>query len=405
MKRFLLALLLCIICAGTFAGGGRAQTVVPATTPAPAPTGISAPTAQAPAQAPTPAPTAFLTPTPVPTTQPISAAGYRALLQTAIDKIKVVQKRPTANLSAILKPLDGRFSVKRADGRVQTVDGDEWNRLLSGVAGPYVAKLSRAQTRDVRGSLEKRVQSLDDWTTPRAGGYYAAFDAQKVVSDAVAQGQIRVGPPPAQQFVGNTTSAIGKAIDNFFKWLGGLFPRPSTPSPSFTAPDLSWLWFVFWAIMLSLLGLLLFLAARALSGGSFSLWGWGKRRKKSEVELRDEDAALFQLAPEELRDRADIFASQGNFREALRHRFISLLVLLDARGTWRYDIRRTNWEHIAALRRDETKRPLVAPLSDLTRAFDRVRYGDAPCDEDGWNSFQSGVRQIEAQVGGRAVAR
>ena len=135
------------------------------------------------------------------------------------------------------------------------------------------------------------------------------------------------------------------------------------------------------------------------------MWGLGRRRKKTEVELRDEDAELFQLAPEELRDRADQFAAVGNFREALRHRFISLLVLLDARGTWRYDVRRTNWEHIAALRRDESKRPLVAPLSDLTRAFDRVRYGGGNCDENGWTQFQDGVRTIEAQVGGKAVAR
>ncbi len=395
MKRLFVALLLCGSCLWA-----RAQTALPSGTVAP--TGTAKPTTT---RTPLPTATPFLTPTPSPTALPLAAANYRARLQGAVDQIKQVEKRPPTNVRNILKPLDTPFIVKRADGKTQTVKGDEWDRLLSGVAGPDASKLSREQTSALRGALEKRIVALDDWTTTRAGGYYSSLDAQKVVNDAIARNAIRVGPPPLQQFIGNIKQGLETAISNFFKWLASLLPKPKMPPISGTMPDLSWLWFVFWAIMLSLLGVLLFLAARALSGGSFSFWGLGKRRKKSDVELRDEDAALFQLAPEELRDRADQFAAQGNFREALRHRFISLLVLLDARGTWRYDVRRTNWEHIATLRKDETKRPLVAPLSELTRAFDRVRYGDAPCDEEGWNSFQSGVHQIETQVGGRAVAR
>ncbi len=385
MKRFFLALSLLVSC---FAA--RAQT----------------PTSPSPTSTPLPAPTPFLTPTPKPASKTIPAATYRALLQSALDQIERIEKRPPSDVRSLLKPLDAPFVVKRADGQTQSVRGDEWNQILTGATGQTPAKLSREATRALKGSLQKRLRALDDWTTPRANGaYYTSVDAQKVVDEAVAKNQIRVGPPPLQKWIGDIQTAVITAIGNFFKWLGSLLPKAKTPSLTAKAPDLSWLWFVFWAIMLSLFGLLMFLAVRALSGGSFTLWGFGRRRKKTEVELRDEDAALFQLAPEELRDRADNFAAQGNFREALRHRFISLLVLLDARGTWRYDVRRTNWEHIAALRRDESKRPLVAPLSDLTRSFDRVRYGGATCDEEGWNSFQSGVRGIEAQVGGRAIAR
>lgn len=385
MKRFFLALVL-LLSACAFVG---AQTPKP----------LSSAT-------PFPSPTTFQTPSPTPLTKTIPAATYRALLQSALDKVEAAQKKPTSNVKSAIAPLDAPFLVKRADGQTQKVRGDEWNRLLSGVSGPNAAAMSHDETLRIKGSLRKRIAALDDWTTPRANGYYVAVDAQKVVNDAVAKGRIRVGPPPLQKFMASVSTAIGNVISNFFKWLAGLLPKP-TPAAATTGSlkAWGWLWFLFWAIMAGLLVLLLFLAARALSGGSFSLWGIGKRRKKSDVELRDEDAALFQLAPEELRDRADNFAAQGNFREALRHRFISLLVLLDARGTWRYDVRRTNWEHIAALRRDESKRPLVDPLSDLTRSFDRVRYGGGECDENGWTQFQSGVRQIETLVGGRAVAR
>jgi len=389
MKRFLLTLALLVTCSGAFA-----QT--PATTPSPkasaTPTATATPTRSA-TPAPTKAPAGAKT---------LSVAAYRALLQGALDGLKKVERRPPVNATPILKPLNAVITVKRDDGQTQTVRGDDWSRLLSGVYGGNPAKMTRAGASELDAHLRGHLKALDEWATKRGGAYYASFDAQKVIRDAVARGQIRIAPPAYELWLANAKDALANAWGNFWKWVASLFPKVKAPATGPNLPNLSWLWFVFWAILLGLLGLLIFLAARALSGGSFSLWGIGKRRKKGEDELRDEDAALFQLAPDELRDRADAFAQSGNFREALRHRFISVLVLLDTRGTWRYDIRRTNWEHIAGLRRDESKRPLVAPLSNLTRAFDRVRYGGAPCDEEGWQEFQNGVREVESLVGGKA---
>jgi hypothetical protein len=116
-----------------------------------------------------------------------------------------------------------------------------------------------------------------------------------------------------------------------------------------------------------------------------------------DAVLEGEDAQLLLLPPTELRSRADEYAAQGNFREALRHRYLALLVQLDTRGVWRYDARRTNWEHIAALRRQENKQILVSPLSELTRRFDRVRYGGAACDIEQWQQFDADARQFESQ--------
>lgn len=395
MRRLFLIFALAGLCAGV-----RAQAPRPT---AGAPLALKTPVAaKTPIAAPTPLATSAATKTKsAAKTRTLSSSAYRALLQNTLDRLRTLEKRAPLDARPLLKPLDNPFLVKRADGQSQPVRGDEWNRALSGLYGGNAAKMTRTQAKSLELQLRGHLRSLDDWTTKRNGAYYSAFDAQQVVDEAVASGQIRIGPPPAQQWIADVYGAIGNAITNFFKWLAALLPKPKAPVTGVSVPDLSWLTFVFWALMAALLGLLLFLAARALSGGSFSLWGLGKRRKGVE-ELRDEDAALFQLAPDELRDRADAFAASGNFREALRHRFISVLVLLDARGTWRYDIRRTNWEHIALLRREEAKHPLVAPLSDLTRAFDRVRYGGAPCDESGWNEFQAGVRQVESLVGGRA---
>ena len=103
--------------------------------------------------------------------------------------------------------------------------------------------------------------------------------------------------------------------------------------------------------------------------------------------LEGEDQALLRLPPDELLDRAQAFASQNNFREALRHRYLSLLLLLDARGVWRYDRRRTNWEHIARLKSSNAAQSGVQSLSDLTLRFDRVRYGNESCDQNAWLQF------------------
>ncbi|HEX8465660.1 MAG TPA: DUF4129 domain-containing protein, partial [Abditibacterium sp.] len=126
------------------------------------------------------------------------------------------------------------------------------------------------------------------------------------------------------------------------------------------------------------------------------------RTKSRVAELEGEDAQLLLLPPDELRLRAEEYAARGEFREALRHRYLALLLQLDARGVWRYDARRTNWEHIAGLRRSESKTALVAPLSDLTRRFDRVRYGGAPCDQGQWADFNSDTQNLENQSGAPA---
>ncbi|HEX8832823.1 MAG TPA: DUF4129 domain-containing protein, partial [Abditibacteriaceae bacterium] len=59
---------------------------------------------------------------------------------------------------------------------------------------------------------------------------------------------------------------------------------------------------------------------------------------------------------------------------------------------------RTNWEHLGALRGAATTAPLVAPLAELTRRFDRVRYGNARCSQADWQIFESDVSAVEQKI-------
>ena len=98
--------------------------------------------------------------------------------------------------------------------------------------------------------------------------------------------------------------------------------------------------------------------------------------------------------------RASSSASSGEKAKApwgrLRRLYIALLLNLDARGVWRYDARRTNWEHIHALEKNTAHHALVAPLADITHRFDRVRYGNADCNRDDWDAFERDVTKVEA---------
>ena len=360
-------------------------------------------------------PTATPLPPPGKTAKPVtvSAAQYRAQRVAARAQLEALAKRSgggARDATKILKALDKPQIVRRADGATQRADGNQWSALAAGVplagAGEKfdVKSLQRDEIKSFERDLDAEITELDAWNTPTNGAYYKPVDAGAIVAQLEKSGQIRTGPTWLQARIQAIKKWASDTLSNFFNWLGSLFPS-FTPAPGAAVPDLSWLIFVFWAIVASLLAFLLFAAYRVFAGNI----RWRGRRKKNadEGELEGADAELLLLPPDELGSRAANFAAQGNFREALRHRYIALLLRLDGRGVWRYDTRRTNWEHIAALRRGAVQgnAEIVAPLSDLTRRFDRVRYGSAPCDAQDWQRFESDATALESRAGSAAGSR
>lgn len=313
----------------------------------------------------------------------IAAPVYRAELQKALADLK---RKPlsAAAVGKIIKKLDVKYAVRRADGQTQAVSGNYWSntgRILSAAK-----TVTPSQIRRAREALEEQIGALDDWMqTPN----YQPADARKIVAGLAASGQIRVEPLWWQQAISNFKAALSRAWQAFVDWINGLFPRAA---PLKTNSNGQWLWILFYGLVTAILALILWFLWRTFGGNL------GRRGAKRAADLENEDAALLQLPPAELLSRAERFAAQGNFREALRHRYLSLLLDLDARGVWRYDARRTNWEHIAALGRSEIGRELVTPLAALTKRFDRVRYGGATCDDESWRGFDGDARAFENQA-------
>jgi hypothetical protein len=300
--------------------------------------------------------------------------------------LKRLEKRQPRPVKAILQRLDTTITVRRADGQVQQVKGNAFSDLSKDI--PNQNNATKAEVSQVKNLVSSQLRALDEWLVKPP---YRPIDGKKIVTSLEQSGQIRTGPVWWQQALANGWKAIAAAWKSFVDWLGSLMPSAPTPRWNGTSSD-AWLWPLFY----------IFVAA-ILAGVLWFIWRtfgvqWSRRTVKRDLILQGEDAQLLLLPPEELRSRAEIYASQGNYREALRHRYLALLLHLDARGVWRYDSNRTNWEHIAALRRRDSQGDLVTPLSALTRRFDRVRYGGAPCDNEQWQQFDADTRTFETQT-------
>lgn len=326
------------------------------------------------------------------TVRRFSAEQYREFLRQQDQRFARIEARAPRDVTGVLKALSQPFSVRRSDGATQNVSGGFWSETLQ--LGTNLQNVPSREVRKLRRDLQAQISAFDDWNRPRDGAYYLPADAKTIVSQLERNGEIRTGPYGWQQVVANARAWLGDAWNAFLKWLEGLMPRNTAPAPT-NVPDMSWLWPVFWVVVVGALLAIFFFIFRALGGAQ---WLASRRRPKSKIELEGEDAQLLKLPAEELCERASRYAAQGDFREALRHRFLAILVVFDARGVWNYDLRRTNWEHIAALRKTETHRAFVAPLSSLTRRFDRVRYGGAPCESLEWQQFEADAQSLENQL-------
>jgi hypothetical protein len=322
--------------------------------------------------------------TPVPV---VSTEAYRKQLERALIQLRRVEKHPPRRLAPILGTLNKTQRVKRSDGAVQTLSGHEWSRRLNASSGSGSgAPATRADVESARKSLELQLRELDAWSKST----FVASDAQIIMSQLAASGQIRVGPTFWQQWLGDVRKWFRNLTQSFMRWIASLFP---TAKPgAMPKIDPLWIQLFFYATALALLSLLVYLAWRALGGRI------GKRGARRGVFAESEDAELLRLPPDELRLRAQQFASEENFREALRHLYIALLLEFELGGVWRYDARRTNWEHVAALRSNEEYSRLVPALSYVTRTFDRVRYGNAAFGESDWQHFEKEVDLVASEV-------
>ena len=120
------------------------------------------------------------------------------------------------------------------------------------------------------------------------------------------------------------------------------------------------------------------LAWIAALGALSALGFWMVRtiaQRKPGTSLGLGAAASRQLRARELALQSLAAGRAGDAREAVRVAYRAALVRLEEQGAWRLDDARTPREYLRLLRASDGRR---APLTDLTRRFEQVWYGNQP---------------------------
>lgn len=88
---------------------------------------------------------------------------------------------------------------------------------------------------------------------------------------------------------------------------------------------------------------------------------------------------------------AEQLARGGRYTEALAHRFMAVLLELDARKALRFHVSKTPAEYIGEVRLDDSGR---ASFTTLVGALYRHLFGAAPCDETEYAAFGAAAQEL-----------
>ena len=180
-------------------------------------------------------------------------------------------------------------------------------------------------------------------------------------------------------------------------------PKPRPPSPPPTPGDVSWLNGIAWVVLALLIGVLLWLAWRAVQQYS----GRARPAKAKKQRATDDDAVDdlgevvavdWSRSPQQWRADADEHRQAGRWREALRCRYRALVGDLARRGLIDEIPGRTSGEERVQL--TAVASAAHDPFTAAADLFDDAWFGDRPIDQgddDEFRRYEAEVLQITAK--------
>ncbi|NTU83335.1 MAG: DUF4129 domain-containing protein [Chloroflexales bacterium] len=284
--------------------------------------------------------------------QTLDLAGYERLLREARAAAARGDRLDVAQAAAALA---GAAAVKMPDGSLARVDNG------------WLAAELRKPAPDLP-LVAARLGALIDALATRAPP--ADADAARSLEEILAR------PPFAQP---ETEPREPGPLERFIQWLlerlSELFQpvaRAAASTPDSTA---SWL--------LTALGAAMVIAV-------LGLWLRGLRHTLRAEAALPTPAALAARDTADARAQATALARDGNYRSAARLLALAALLWLDEKHVLPYDPHQTNREHLGRLGGRQGARAGLAPIIDTT---ERVWYGGAPLDADGYAEIE---RQVDA---------
>ncbi len=230
--------------------------------------------------------------------------------------------------------------------------------------------------------IDAAVVALDSLLEATASDAAAADpDAARASLDEVLNRPEFTGDLPDPDDGNVVTRWIDQQIERVFGWLG----NEESSSSSWTRMLLTLLGV---ALVIGLIGLLIQAIRRARAP---------KDANAARIDLPDNTSA------QEARAEAERFAGVGDYRTALRWLYVATLLRWQEAGRLRVEDSATNHEVLAEVRArgDRTGVRVLSPLIDH---FERVWYGDAPCDAQDYGAFSNLATQAWQHVGNPPAA-
>lgn len=178
------------------------------------------------------------------------------------------------------------------------------------------------------------------------------------------------------------SSALFRVIQDFFRWLMSLFPKPRAVSPG----GLDWIVFLAEVIVIGVASVaLVYILITVLRR-----FGWTRRpklRKQKEARIVLGERLEPEATSSDLLAQAEALVRNGDVRGAIRKAYIALLVELGDRKLLRLAQHKTNRDYLNAVR----SLPLLfTTMRGLTDSFERHWYGLEQATPDDWQNFRAG---------------
>jgi hypothetical protein len=121
----------------------------------------------------------------------------------------------------------------------------------------------------------------------------------------------------------------------------------------------------------------------------------GAAVKPAPTEAPPLEASATENALDHTVDEWELFAREwlgrGEVRQAIRALYLATLVHLHRERVIDYNRALTNWTYVRHFRGEAERKSI---LGRLTQVFDDVWYGEHPCEEPLYHSFEQGVRAL-----------
>ncbi len=204
-------------------------------------------------------------------------------------------------------------------------------------------------------------------TRPRPGAGQLHQQIERILARPEYQQQV---PKWWSKFAERVTDVLGRILDFLFGNLLGDSLQHASPA-------------LRWALVIILIGALAALVAHILLTIQRAF-----QPPRPSAQASSSSAGQW-LSPEQLREAAFGAASAGDYQQALRYLYASLIGYLDRQGIVVYDHTATNWDYLRQVR----DRPQIAEqIRRLNNIADGVWYGRRVLDRAG---FERCVEWVE----------